>query len=956
MKISFYPLFTLLLLVTNSWGQGFSKTYLPASSQFNDVVTTSDGGYFMAGSTAADSTVFLQRVGPTGNVVWAKHLDLHGAQAIATCSAPDGGFVVLVEYYATPQGFKNLILKVSSSGVTEWQRQIDNTLLANGLRDIIPTSDGQFLAAGDTRNAQFQQNIWLVKLDAAGNITWSKSVGDALYNEQVSRLLQLPNGHIIISGDALHDVDRDLFLTKTDADGNLLWEKWYVQPNTQNAQDLSLLSDGGLAVLADTYGENPAKAAILRTDGDGVLDFYKNITNILIPDDTNLPSYAVTTFTTDEVGNFFVPIIILSNPNTTAAYKTELLKFDAFGDSVWHKPIIDGLAQQIVRTTGGYFAIVGGVHKDFNDPGAFMVVTDAFGEIYTNKLSGALYHDENDNCTQDNGEPYLGQFIVRAENELGETFFANVLPSGGFLLKVSAGNFTVSVSPRYGTTNFWVPCDSQVVNVTGSNGFISLPPLGLRSTVDCPLLDIEIGAAFLRRCTTSVFNVNYCNNGNLTATNASVQITPDAYMSYQSSTIPLTSQTGNVLTFNLPNVLPGDCKIFNITFLVSCEAELGEVLCAEAHIFPDSTCLPPNANWDGSHLLVSGACNGDIAFTIRNAGMGNMTTTSDYVIIEDQIMLTQGQVQLNAGQDTTITVSNPLNADYQLRVKQTPGHPGQSHPSATVQRCAGDNTSGLALQLPQNDNDPFIAIHCDAIIGSFDPNDKRGFPLGWQDAHFIERGQELEYMIRLQNTGTDTAFSVIVRDTITSLLDITSLRTGASSHPYTYSVSGEGIITFQFGNILLPDSNVNEAASHGYVMFRLRQSPNLALGSVIENRVGIYFDFNAPVITNTSFHTIGQPLIITTVEHLADSDLDLQVFPNPLADQVTFRVNGFPTDGRFQLSLFNVDGGLIRQEQFGGTDFQFQRNSLVPGIYFFQLTEKNGRTARGKIVVAQVRE
>ena len=200
MKISLCLLCVLLLFATIGWGQGFAKTYLPATSQFNDVVTTSDGGYFMAGSTAADSTLFLQRVGPTGTVVWAKHLSLNGAQAIATCSAADGGFVVLAEYYATPQGFKNIILKVSSSGVIEWQKQVNNTLLANGLRDIIQTADGQFLAAGDTRNTQFQQNIWLVKLNTSGNVLWSKSVGDTLYNEQVSRLIELPNGQVVISG------------------------------------------------------------------------------------------------------------------------------------------------------------------------------------------------------------------------------------------------------------------------------------------------------------------------------------------------------------------------------------------------------------------------------------------------------------------------------------------------------------------------------------------------------------------------------------------------------------------------------------------------------------------------------------------------------------------------------------------------------------------------------------
>ena len=945
MKISQCLLPVLLLIAFTSRGQGFIKNYPPATSEFQDVVTTTDGGYFLAGNTPTDSSLFLQRVGPTGTVVWANHLPLNGARTIAACSAPDGGFVVLADYYATSQGFRNIVLKLSSSGVLLWQTQVNNTFLVNGLRDIIRTSDGQFLAAGDTRNNQLQQNIWLVKLNADGDQLWSKSVGDSLYNEQVSRLLELPNGNIVVSGAGVHGNDRDLFLVKTDPEGDLIWEKWYAQPFTQNSHDLARLNDGGLAVLASTYGDNPSKIALLRTDGDGVLDFFReNSAGLTL--NPNPPFNVIRSFATDFADNFYVPV---GTQDVFSLWKTAtLLKFDAFGDSVWTKSlVVDGLPQQIIRSSVGQFVIIG---EGDGSAGAFLVKTDALGEIYSNQITGSLYHDQNDNCSKDSGEPPMDNFVIRAENQQGEIFFTNPAADGSFQLIVAEGAFTVAVGPLYGTENLWLPCDSQTVTISGSNQTVAILPLGLRSVADCPLLDVEIGAGFLRRCTTSAFNVHYCNNGTLAAANASIQVTADPKMAYQSSTVALTSQNGNVLTFNVPDVLPGDCKSFEITFLVSCAAILGEVLCTEAHIFPDSACLPPNAGWDGSHLEVSGACNGEVEFTIRNTG-SSMTGTADYVIIEDQIMYMQGQVQLAAGEDTLITVPNPGGLAYYLQTEQLTGHPGHNQPSAAVQQCGTASTSNLALQLPQNETDPFVALHCDQVVGSFDPNDKRGFPLGWQAAHFIEPGQELEYMIRFQNTGTDTAFQVVLRDTITPQLDMTSLRAGASSHPYTYTVSGAGELTFEFPNILLPDSNVNEAASHGYVQFRLRQRPGLAQGEVIENRAAIYFDFNAPVLTNTSLHTIGYPLLSATVDRPTDHALNLRVFPNPLADQVTFQVDGLPADSHFLLSLFNVHGALTRQEQFDGTGFRLQRNALLPGIYFFQLTEKRGRTARGKIIV-----
>ncbi|MBK8427474.1 MAG: hypothetical protein IPL27_16535 [Lewinellaceae bacterium] len=90
-------------------------------------------------------------------------------------------------------------------------------------------------------------------------------------------------------------------------------------------------------------------------------------------------------------------------------------------------------------------------------------------------------------------------------------------------------------------------------------------------------------------------------------------------------------------------------------------------------------------------------------------------------------------------------------------------------------------------------------------------------PTGRRGGTLYSQGEEIEYLIRFQNTGTDTAFTVMIMDTISTLFDITSLRPGASSHPYTFNLLGQGVAQFVFSNIMLPDSNVNEVASHGFV-------------------------------------------------------------------------------------------------------------------------------------------
>ena len=72
-----------------------------------------------------------------------------------------------------------------------------------------------------------------------------------------------------------------------------------------------------------------------------------------------------------------------------------------------------------------------------------------------------------------------------------------------------------------------------------------------------------------------------------------------------------------------------------------------------------------------------------------------------------------------------------------------------------------------------------------------------------------------------------------------------------SSHNCKATVK-DNIVFFEFLNILLPDSNVNELKSHGLVSFRIKPQTTVAPNSIITNKAAIYFDYNAPVITNTA--------------------------------------------------------------------------------------------------------
>lgn len=159
-------------------------------------------------------------------------------------------------------------------------------------------------------------------------------------------------------------------------------------------------------------------------------------------------------------------------------------------------------------------------------------------------------------------------------------------------------------------------------------------------------------------------------------------------------------------------------------------------------------------------------------------------------------------------------------------------------------------TTGNVDDLPANNT---VAMY-QVITGSFDPNLKAARTSTGLDGgtYFIDQDQWIDYTLHFQNTGTDTAFLVVVTDTLPATLDPATLEVGAGSHAFSWSLTGAGILRFDFPNILLPDSNINELHSHGFVSFRIRPKQPIAPGTVIENIANIYFDFNPPVITEPS--------------------------------------------------------------------------------------------------------
>ncbi len=568
------------------------------------------------------------------------------------------------------------------------------------------------------------------------------------------------------------------------------------------------------------------------------------------------------------------------------------------------------------------------------------------------RIVGRVQHDKNQDCQFDAADSNLSGWVVQAEGASG--FFYGITDADGeYTIFVDKGAYSARVFTKSAQD---VVCQNDVP--------VQLQQVGEVATVDflvqvvnptCPRLTVDLSAAQLRRCFPNNFYVlRYCNTGTADAADVVVTLELDPWLSVVSAQRTFT-QSGNTLTFELGTLPAGHCGQFWVNVAVSCEAALGQTHCSKAAIFPNQPCDTLHPSWSGAHVEVRSQCEGDsLYFLLRNVGSGPMSRPLEYIVIEDGIMLRQGSgAPLKAGE--TMTVSVPANgATWRIEAEQEPYSPRSDRPILSVEGCttSGSFSTGFVSQFPTGEGTPVEDVHCSVNSGAYDPNDKQAFPIGYGEEHYVLPGTELEYLIRFQNTGTDTAFTVIVRDTLSPWLDPTTVRPGASSHPYRFNLYGPGILLFDFQNIMLPDSHTNEMASHGFVKFSVKPRSNTPLGTHIFNRAAIYFDFNDPVITNATHHLIAEDFLIQIGTWAPTaSTYTLRVYPHPVQQTAVLTVEGTAEEGLFDLHLWDPQGRLVLNMRTHRPRFEFNAEQLPGGTYFFCVQRDGLPIGNGKIVV-----
>lgn len=244
------------------WEKRYGGT---ANEQAWVVRQTRDGGYILGGYTYSYSgagDAWLIRTDINGNELWDRVVvsgGLSGSVVAALQETSDNGYVLTGNDW---------VAKTDANGVVQWKKTFSNAWLFS----IQLTGDNGYVVAG-----QYSSDAWLLKIDCNGNKIWDKSF-DSTAMDLAGSVQQTSDGGYILAGWTKSGapyptggLSQDVWLIKTDANGNYIWDKKFGGTGFDGAFSVKQINDGGyiIAGYTDSFGAGNQDAWIIKTDGNG---------------------------------------------------------------------------------------------------------------------------------------------------------------------------------------------------------------------------------------------------------------------------------------------------------------------------------------------------------------------------------------------------------------------------------------------------------------------------------------------------------------------------------------------------------------------------------------------------------------------------------------------------------------------------------------------------------------
>ena len=252
----------------------------------SSLIQTSDGGYAITGLTQSFGTgeddVYVVKLDVNGNLQWNRTIggkkEDWGSLLIQTS---DGGYAIAGTTTSFGAGEADIYLvKLDGNGNLQRTRTIGGPKSDEGY-SLIQTSDGGYAIAGDTKSfGAGEADVYVVKLDASGNLQWTKTIGGPA-SEEGNSLIQTADGGYAIAGStkSFGAGREDVYVVKLDANGNLQWTKTIGGPKGDEGYSLIQTSDGGYAITGESssFGAGKAVVYVIKLDANGNLQWTKTI-------------------------------------------------------------------------------------------------------------------------------------------------------------------------------------------------------------------------------------------------------------------------------------------------------------------------------------------------------------------------------------------------------------------------------------------------------------------------------------------------------------------------------------------------------------------------------------------------------------------------------------------------------------------------------------------------------